>query len=588
MCGIAGVWHKNKEVNDKDIAYFKKALFHRGPDAQLHQLFDENKGAVVHTRLSIIDLTNEANQPLVSDCGRYSMVFNGEIFNYLELKKELEVVGQTFRTNSDTEVLLKAYITWGQDCLHKLNGMWAFCIWDAKERNMFLSRDRYGIKPLYFIDSHNYFAFASESLAFNEVSFYDKRLNDTNLQIALKDADKLEGLGLTIYEQMYQLMPGHVLKYNHCTGIVVKRWYNLFEKIKPYKGSYGNAIADFKALFFDACKLRLRSDVPTATALSGGVDSSAVYCTIQEILKEQGKVDEHNSLRQAYTASFKGMPQDESDIAAATVKENGGGHFLSSDNLENITEQLERSVLALDTISTGSILSLQNVYGAMKKGGITVSMDGHGADELMYGYRHQISELFFSSLQKAHVKSTPQLLGKVLGGMKAPNNENHYQTIVETKFNGVKNWVRNHFKSEKVLTDQIQLKYGERYQFNHLSYLEKDLYQDFLEYTLPNIFRNFDRASMTHAVEIRMPFMDYRIVEFLFSLPFLYKITEQGKTKQILRDAMYGIVPKAILKRTVKIGVNTPVNSLSKVLQNSQSWEEFCLLQIKNNSTHDC
>jgi len=571
MCGIAGVWHKSNQVQERDIVFFKKSLHHRGPDVQAHNNFDENKGVLVHTRLSIIDLSADANQPFHSEDGRYTIVFNGEIFNYLELKSELESEGEHFVTNSDTEVLLKAYQHWGEKCLHKLNGMWAFAIRDNQTNGLFLSRDRFGIKPLYFIDAPNYFAFASESVAFNEVSFFDKTFDETHVQMALVDADKLEGLGLTIYENLYQLMPGHTLKYNHDQGIEVKRWYHLFEKIKPYKGTYKNAVSDFKTLFFDACKLRLRSDVPTATALSGGVDSSAVYCTIQEILKENGSTAKQHSLRQAYTAAFKGMPQDESELAAATVKEKGGQHFLSEDNLIAIESALKQSVLALDTISTGSILSLQNVYGAMKKGGITVSMDGHGADELMYGYRHQISHLFYESLRKSTSKIIPLTLAKVLGGMKEKSDSAEYIKHVDKQYSGAKNWLRKLLAREQTQSDDMLLKYGERYQFNHLSYLEKDLYRDFLEYTLPNIFRNFDRAAMTHAVEIRMPFMDYRLVEFLFGLPFHYKINEAGKTKQILREAMMGIVPETILDRTVKIGVSTPVDQYLKNIR----WENY-------------
>jgi asparagine synthase (glutamine-hydrolysing) len=582
MCGIAGVWHKKTGVKKEDTAFFKKALFHRGPDVQAHHDFDENRGVMVHTRLSIIDLTEDANQPFVSDCGRYVLVFNGEIFNYLELKKELEALGEKFRTNSDTEVLLKAYVTWGEDCSQKFNGMWAFAIRDNQTDSLFLSRDRFGIKPLYFIDAPNYFAFASETLAFNELSFFKKEFDEKNVAIALADPDKLEGLGLSIYRNIFQLMPGHSLKFTHDKGILTSRWYNLFDHISPFKGTYDEALTKFKDLFFDACKLRLRSDVPTATALSGGVDSSAVYCTIQEILKENIITEKHNSLRQAYTAAFKGMPQDESELAAATVKEKGGQHFLSEDNVDEVENELRQSVLALDTISTGSILSLQNVYGAMKQGGITVSMDGHGADELLYGYRHQISHLFYKSLRKATNKKIPLILAKVLGGMKESISKEDYVGMVDVKFNGLKNWIRNAFKKEKLSFDQIHLKYGERYQLDYLSYLEKDLYRDFLEYTLPNIFRNFDRASMTHAVEIRMPFMDYRLVEFVFSLPVEYKIRNQGKTKQILRDAMHKIVPGNILDRTIKIGVNTPIeNYITKDGDLKTSWLKYLIEQLK-------
>lgn len=577
MCGIAGVWHKSTEVNQADTTFLKKALYHRGPDVQAFKYFNNKKGVLVHTRLSIIDLSEAANQPFLSDDGRYTLVFNGEIFNYLELREELKQLGVNFATESDTEVLLKAYQHWGEACLHKFNGMWAFCIWDEEEQSLFLARDRFGIKPLYFIDDNNFFAFASETVAFNELSFFKKEFDEQNVALALADPDKLEGLGKCIYQNIYQLMPGHTLKFTHDKGILTSRWYNLFDHKSPYKGTYDEALTKFKDLFFDACKLRLRSDVPTATALSGGVDSSAVYCTIQEILKQNAIIEQDSSLRQAFTAAFKGMPQDESELAASTVKEKGGQHFLSEDNVDEVENDLKQSVKAIDTISAISILSLQNVYGAMKKQGITVSMDGHGADELLYGYRHQISHLFYETLRKSTSKNTPLTLAKVLGGMKESSSKEDYLGMVDEKFNGVKNSIRNFLKKDEELKDNMQLKYGDRYEFGDLSFLEKDLYRDFLEYTLPNILRNFDRASMTHAVEIRMPFMDYRLVEFLFSLPFDFKIRAQGKTKQILRDAMQGIVPVNILERTIKIGVGTPTNVYLKNIR----WANYAYQQLK-------
>ncbi|MFT6844425.1 MAG: asparagine synthase (glutamine-hydrolyzing) [Flavobacteriales bacterium] len=577
MCGIAGVWHKSTEVNQADTTFLKKALYHRGPDVQAFKYFNNKKGVLVHTRLSIIDLSEAANQPFLSDDGRYTLVFNGEIFNYLELREELKQLGVNFATESDTEVLLKAYQNWGEACLHKFNGMWAFCIWDEEEQSLFLARDRFGIKPLYFIDDDNFFAFASETVAFNELSFFKKEFDEQNVALALADPDKLEGLGKCIYQNIYQLMPGHTLKFTHDKGILTSRWYNLFDHKSPYKGTYDEALTKFKDLFFDACKLRLRSDVPTATALSGGVDSSAVYCTIQEILKQNAIIEQDSSLRKAFTAAFKGMPQDESELAASTVKEKGGQHFLSEDNVDEVENDLKQSVKAIDTISAISILSLQNVYGAMKKQGITVSMDGHGADELLYGYRHQISHLFYETLRKSTSKNTPLTLAKVLGGMKESSSKEDYLGMVDEKFNGVKNSIRNFLKKDEELKDNMQLKYGDRYEFGGLSFLEKDLYRDFLEYTLPNILRNFDRASMTHAVEIRMPFMDYRLVEFLFSLPFDFKIRAQGKTKQILRDAMQGIVPVNILERTIKIGVGTPTNVYLKNIR----WANYAYQQLK-------
>lgn len=565
MCGIAGVWHKKAKVNLNDVESFKKSLFHRGPDVQQHQLFDEGRGALVHTRLSIIDLSEEANQPFVSDCGNYMIVFNGEIFNYLELREELEELGESFRTKSDTEVLLKAFIKWGEDCLHKFNGMWAFAIYNMALKTLFLARDRYGIKPLYFVSDSDYFAFASETVSFNKLSFFNKKLNTEYLEIAKQYGDKLEGLGLTIYENLYQLMPGHACWVNETLDLKVYRWYNIFNRVKKFKGSYEEAVKRFKYLFTDACKLRLRSDVPTATALSGGVDSTAVYCTIQQLLEEQRGAEQ---LRTAFTVSFPGQPQDETEIAKQTVKEKGGKHILAINDSEVADDDLTHSVNRVDTLTTGSILALMNLYGAMKANGITVSMDGHGADELMYGYRHQVSDLFHRLLREGLKKSELIALAKVLGGMREERVQNDYLNLIKQHFKPLKNKLRRIFKPIQQVDDDIKLKYGHRYNFSKLKSTDQYLFYDFFEYTLPNILRDFDRASMTHAVEIRMPFMDYRIVEFLFSLPFDFKVSKEGFTKRILRDAMKGVAPEKVMLRKTKIGVTTPLKS-------KHSWKEI-------------
>ena len=212
MCGISGIWHFKNKVNQQIIKPFNNALKHRGPDGEGYYFDNESNLSLGHRRLSILDLSDRGRQPMNYLNGRYCITYNGELFNFIELKEELQRKGYTFFSNTDTEIIPAAYDYWGIDCLNKFNGMWAFAIWDRKSKSLFLARDRFGVKPIFYLHQPgSMFAFASETIAFKYLPGYVRKINKSNLAAAIKDSFLLEGSGHTIFQDIFQIMPGHCM-----------------------------------------------------------------------------------------------------------------------------------------------------------------------------------------------------------------------------------------------------------------------------------------------------------------------------------------------------------------------------------------
>lgn len=289
MCGIVGIWHfNNQSLSQSKLRTFTDSLQHRGPDGSGYYTDPETPLGLGHRRLSILDLSDSGKQPMTYAQGRYQMTYNGEVFNFLELRQELESLGYQFVSETDTEVILAAYHQWGQDCLLKMNGMWGLAIWDTQKRELFLARDRFGIKPLYYLHiPQQIFAFASETIAFRHLEDHHLQTHPQHLQLNLQNIEALEGTGHTIYQNIFQLLPGHYLKISPNQEIQQKRWWNTQEHLPQIPTSYEQQVQQFTQIFQDACKIRMRSDVPLASALSGGLDSSSVYCTLHQLMQDQ-------------------------------------------------------------------------------------------------------------------------------------------------------------------------------------------------------------------------------------------------------------------------------------------------------------
>src|ERR1051326_1344880 len=397
MCGISGIWNFNgRKIERKNLERFNNSLSHRGPDGEGYFIDESEQLGLGHRRLSILDLSENGRQPM-SFADRYHITYNGEIYNFLELKSELEQQGYTFYSNSDTEIILAAYACWGINCLKKFNGMWSFAVWDSRDKKLFLARDRFGIKPLYYLfKQNNFFAFASETIAFKHLNDYERSFDNNKFALSLSNHFLLEGKGHTIYEDIFQLLPGHYSLVEKNRFIIQKRWWSTLDNVYKIEDDYNKQCSNFYSLFESACKLRMRSDVPIASALSGGVDSTAVYCTIHHLMKSE---KERNRIpadwQQAFVGTFPDTRFDERKYAEEVLHfTNGKAKFVPPD-YSNLISRIVESTKLFDSMYFSPITAGAEIYSAMRRSGVKVSLDGHGADELMYGYPHLVSTAFF-------------------------------------------------------------------------------------------------------------------------------------------------------------------------------------------------
>ena len=558
MCGILGT------VPSTEFNIFEHALnnlVHRGPDSSGIEIID-NEVTLGHRRLSIVDI-DQGHQPMFDNKKRYSITFNGEIYNFIEVKKELKNLGCTFKTNSDTEVLLNAYIKWGEKGVLKFNGMWSFAIWDNHKKELFLSRDRFGKKPMFYAKINGKFIFSSEMKAIypflNKVDiskeFYWMRDN------------------IFLYESTDKCLVNGIKRFPKGSNGIYKngkleiyRYWNTLDHLHDTPNDYGEQVEQFRELFLDACKIRMRSDVPIGTTLSGGLDSSATIAAMAHLSKGQidyGKKD----WQHAFVASFPGTILDESKYAKIVTDHlNINATYVNIDPLK-CWNNLKEHFYKFEELYITSPVPMLMTYEAVKLGGVSVTIDGHGADELFVGYGHLLDALLDSKLD---IKRTIDILNTHLDTtltnkqFKKTNKASTYLTHMIKKI--IKFFLGKGLKS-------IDSKHKN---YKKLDNFSKSLYVIFHETVLPTLLRNYDRYSMINSVEIRMPFMDHRIVSYLNSLPYSSKFGN-GYTKKLIRDAMDPYMPKEITWRKTKIGFNTPI----------VNWMQVDLKEWFSDTVHD-
>ncbi len=572
MCGISGIYKLNGEKLEPAVLQrFNDSLSRRGPDGYGMEFFDNDTLGLAHRRLSILDLTECGKQPMSFADARYWITFNGEIFNFLEIRAELEAKGHLFKSDSDTEVILAAYTEWGKQCLDKFNGMWAFAIWDEHEKELFLARDRFGIKPLYYVHlPGTMFAFASETRSFKFLNGYERVFDDILLEHNLEDSYALEGLGYTPFRQLFQVLPGHYMLVKKDMQPKQKRWWHIQDHIQnQIPGSYEQQVEKFYELFRDACRIRLRSDVPVGTALSGGLDSTSVYSTVSDILQKESLGRINKDSQRAFTAIFPGLPHDEKEYAEKAAAYSGGNITFLHTDFGNLSQKIESETEYADYIGPSPITSIASVYEGMRKHGIVVSLDGHGVDEMLYGYRDMVYGLYNNALWNMREKDVKNY-AHVLSDLYHSEQRNDMMTRIENDLQ-VKNQreknlgykLRRLLKGEIKFQDYHALKLSSLsdrpYDFSDMPIDKRMVYVEFFQHTLPALLRNFDRAGMMNSVEIRMPFMDWRLVSYVFSLPLRAKIGG-GFTKKIVRDAMRGHMDESLRIRTYKVGISSPID----------------------------
>ncbi len=564
MCGILGSLPAVADLN-----FFSRSLdllAHRGPDGRGVWQDAGNRITLGHRRLSILDLSDAGAQPMHDE--RFVIIHNGEIYNFPELKKELEQHGYVFRTHTDTEIILAAYGKWGAECLQKFNGMWAFAIWDKKEKTLFLARDRFGKKPLFYAFTGNAFVFGSEMKAI--IPFLPEVKLSKDFQWMKENLFAYEPSDKCLIEGIQRFPAAHYGIYKN-GKLTTSRYWNTWDHLHAVPKKYAEQVEEFRELFIDSCKIRLRSDVPVGTALSGGVDSSAVAAGISQAAQAESRYADLTgfknlsglSWQNAFIASMPGSPLDETHFAkkvAAHLKIKP--HVIEIDADEGL-KNLEDSLYHFEEFYITSPVPMVQTYRAERKEGVYVSIDGHGADELFSGYDTFLLNAFWDcglnpfairNILKTYrgiVPPFPQFKVKNVGW------KDYFQRV-SGSFD-FKDFVPHIRKELKKAFSQNSNEFN------------KALYNLFHAENLPTLLRNYDRYSMMSGVEIRMPFLDHRIAAYCFSIPWTSKI-RNGYTKALLRDALAPFLPKEVIYRKYKMGFQTPIVDWLK-----GPWKEYFL-----------
>jgi asparagine synthase (glutamine-hydrolysing) len=556
MCGIAG-WldpTPRHDLGDR-LSRMAKAIAHRGPDDEGIALFslDDTPPAaspdltdgprsvgLAHRRLSILDLTPAGHQPMASPDGRYWLTFNGEIYNYLELMPELEAQGFQFRSRSDSEVLLHAFVAWGPDCLRRFNGMFAFAIWDDRDKTLFAARDRLGVKPFQYWTDGRRLAFASESKALLTLPEVPRQAHLPVLARYLA-----EGYGITdqsaetFFQGIASLPGGHWLRWRPDAPLTIEHWWRLGDRRQAQAGDPER----FRQVFDDAVRLRLRSDVPLGSLLSGGLDSSAIITTMAAL----------TGLPPATFSACGDTPEtDERVYMEAVAAKVGAKATYIPLRPDGFMATLPRLVYHLDEPYAGpSIYPQWTVLEAARQGGLTVLLNGQGGDESLAGYgkflRFYLAGLLqrgrlFQARREARAFGQPQALRQAVRVALAEWRGYRGSPLPVPAY--------LHPDLAAVMPDTIVPPAGP-------TPLHRELRGSLTLSPLPSLIRLEDRISMAHSLETRHPFLDYRLVEFLDGLPDEALISG-GLTKRILRQAMADRLPSIVRERTSKMGFETP------------------------------
>lgn len=606
MCGIAGIIEQNNHVDLPRLKSMTDAIAHRGPDGEGHWINAEHSAGLGHRRLSIIDLSDHASQPMRSHDGRYTIVFNGEIYNYIELKEQLLKEGHSFKTTSDTEVLLKLYELKKENCLPLLEGMFAIAIWDDQEKTLFCARDRFGEKPFFYHHiPGRQFVFGSEMKAI----FATGIRGDVNNEMLYNfinsgfyitsPTDRSE----TFYSNIRKLPPAHYLIVNRDLQIHKHCYWQLNIDQVDHSLTLEQAEEKFRELFYNSIKRRLRSDVPVGSSLSGGLDSSSIVCVINDLNKDQ-------KIRQnTFSARFQNFHRDEGYYIQQVIdKTNVQPYFTWPDESKFLDDFDKLLYHQEEPFPSASIYAQYCVMQKAKEEGITVLLDGQGADEILAGYEYylyfhlkRIHETDHTSYRQhlqvfkdrhKHLKfeDLDNIAVATASSPVAPKSMQDkfkdlvrpaYKMINPGKYRKIHEKIPVHGFFDKQFTDQFTktIDYDFQYHGNSLNgYLKHSVMLNNLE----DLLRFCDRNSMAHSREVRLPFLSHDFVEFCFTLPDQYKIN-QGWTKYILRDSMKNLLPEEVAWRVDKVGYEPPQAKWmknEKVVERTQ--DAFSLLQSRH------
>jgi asparagine synthase (glutamine-hydrolysing) len=573
MCGIAGIFYLNGRAIEPELIYkMSSTMKHRGPDSQAYAFFPlEGKKFIVteheesqlpftcslglaHLRLAILDLSSKAHQPMSNEDQSLWLIFNGEIYNYKELRTELKAAGHQFRSKSDAEVILHAYEEWGMECLKRFNGMWAFALWDSTKGSLILSRDRFGIKPFYYLYRDNKFIFASEIKAILKICPDERQPNYQSIHHFLSTGMH-DDSQQTFFKNIQQLLPATCLKISSQGSKQWKYWQ--LEKAEDNFSIEENPYEQFLYLLKDAVRLRLQSDVPVGTCLSGGLDSSSIVCLATEIVQQPMHTFSSIYEEEAYNESF---------FANLIINQCKTKSLFINPKTDDFFETLSKIIWHQDEPTYASGIYSQWHVMKLAAGNVKVLLDGQGGDEILGGYhsfflpyladyvRHSLSPKNWIKLAQllTEIRSikalSNQILPKLLLALISPQLVHGVEKFVDKKRAAINPEFEKSFSKGR---------YYPSIKKPFKSKLNNWLYHTLTQASIPALLHYEDRNSMAFSIESRTPFLDYRLVEFMFQLPFDYKI-KNGMTKYILRKALEGILPPEIVNRKDKKGFPTP------------------------------
>lgn len=581
MCGIGGaINYRRNSVALETIGAIGKIIEHRGPDdfgyyfaangekaltREIKEGFDFNV-ALLHRRLSILDLSERGWQPMQTNDKRFTISFNGEVYNYIELRDLLQEFGYQFQTETDTEVILYAYQKWGEKCLSRFNGMFAFAIHDAVKNELFIARDPFGIKPLYYTENEDFFIFCSEIKGIIAEPKVSKKINSDRLKEYLTDG-WVNHSPETLYTDVHEFPAAHfaVISADSSEPVEPKQYWHL-ENTKKAAISFEDAARQVEDILYNNVNIHLRSDVEVGYTLSGGLDSSSIICLANKILP--GSKKHAFSYIPNYAAKSE---QKWIDIVNTHVK---GVPYYTQPSESTFISEIEKIIKLQDEPFGGtSIYAQYKVFELVKEKNIKVVLDGQGADEIFAGYIHYFSDRAMSILSKHGIFSYLKFIRNIDPLLSVPKQKLILKGIAAFLPRDLQKRMTStyHASAGRLLHEDAFSK--EQFQFTAPDFgndfLKLSLYKRLKYIGLPWLLRYQDRNSMAFSVEGRVPFLTKDLAEFVFSLPEEYILSSAGYTKKLMREAMKNYLPAEILARKDKIGFETPEQQWIK---NSPEW----------------
>lgn len=615
MCGIIGWFGRRLNPEAKEcLRKGNDAAAHRGPDGsgliainlESGMTYDLDQSepdggagswaALGHRRLSIIDISEGGHQPMSRNNDRLWITFNGEIYNYRELRRELQILGHEFRSESDTEVILTAYQEWGTACVGRFEGMWAFVIVDIDRQIAFGSRDRWGIKPFHYTFREGEMIFSSEIrqlLTFRGVGRKYNRMVSAGFILY----GSVESGEDTFFDGIKSLPQGHNFEYCLRSRELKKYSYYNPDFTINQNITTGEAAREFRRLFIESVELHLRADVPIGSCLSGGIDSSSIVMIIRDLLEKSGKTE----LQRTFSSHFEEQEANEYIYMEEVFRASGAKYEIVRPAEEGFIREMDELIRAQEEpFGSTSIYAQWCVYRLAKESGVKVLLDGQGADEMLAGY---VGLATYYDLELLHKKDHLKLFYEKSCRLRLNGNKHPRLAVLRegtdfalrrtgiSKFlrgsggapkipSASTSWALNDVAKE-VIENHPHFANQKKFPYEESEKLNNVLYQLTYHNNLQGLLKYADRNSMASSVESRVPFVHRPLMEFVFSLAANHKIRD-GYTKRVLRDSMEGILPAKIQKRVSKLGFATPEQSWFKGVLGEQIRECLNDSEIRN------